>query len=107
MAKRPVKVVEPELNEPDFNFYLNSRNTSMVRVAWTEYQGRRGLDIREHYLNDEDEWQPTGKGLRIKEDLVPEFIEWIKGELDAAQEEPEPEPEPVRRGRGRPRKEEI
>ena len=107
MAKSP-KTAPVE----DFNFYLNARNTSMVRVAWTEYQGRKGLDIREHYLNDDDEWQPTGKGLRIKESLVPEFVEWLKGELDANVSEPEEEPEEEqepeeapRRGRGRPARE--
>ena len=107
MAKKTTKTTAPV---EDYNFYLNARKTNMVRVAWTEYQGRRGLDIREHYLNDDDEWQPTSKGMRIKEDLVPDFIDWLKGELDAnvsepEEQEPEQEPEPeVRRTakRGRP-----
>jgi hypothetical protein len=91
----------------DYNFYLNARKTSAVRVAWIEYQGRRGLDIREHYLNDDDEWQPTSKGMRIKEDLVPDFIDWLKGELDASvsepeEQEPEPEPEVRRTAKRRP-----
>ena len=103
MARMP-KVAKPV---EDYNFYLNARQTSMVRVAWTEYQGREGLDIREHYLNDDDEWQPTGKGLRIKKELVPDFVDWLKGEMEnAINNEPEPEPEPApRRGRGRPARE--
>jgi hypothetical protein len=48
-------------------------------VAKSEWQGKLGLDIRRYYLSaDEEIWCPTGKGIRIPEDSVNEFLQAVK-----------------------------
>lgn len=48
-------------------------------IAKSEWQGKLGLDIRRYYLSAEEEvWCPTGKGIRIPEDSVGEFLEAVK-----------------------------
>ena len=42
----------------------------VIRVQASEYRGEMGLDIRRYYLDDQGEWKPTRKGIRIPEHLV-------------------------------------
>ena len=46
----------------------------IIRIEASEYRGESGLDIRRYYLDDEGEWRPTRKGIRIAEHLVEEVL---------------------------------
>jgi hypothetical protein len=52
--------------------------TEVLRVSAEEYKGRKYLDIRIYFENDQGEWKPTKKGVTIPPDKVQEFIELVK-----------------------------
>ncbi len=41
------------------------------------------VDVRAYYLNDDDEWAPTSKGVRIHAEMVPELLKQLQLALDA------------------------
>ena len=52
--------------------------TEVLRVSTEEYKGRKYVDVRIYFENDEGEWKPTKKGVTIQPDKVDAFIELIK-----------------------------
>jgi len=55
----------------------------VIRVEKSEYRGRVGLDIRRYYWDEENgEWRPTKKGIRIGEELVEEVLSAAVEEMD-------------------------
>ncbi len=52
--------------------------TEVLRVSAEEYKGRKYVDVRIYFENDEGEWKPTKKGVTIQPEKVEEFIELIK-----------------------------
>lgn len=46
-------------------------------------KGEPYIDLRTYYLDDNDEWQPTKKGIRLHAEALPELIE----QLQASDEE--------------------
>jgi hypothetical protein len=51
-----------------------------VRVSIQEYKGRRYLSLWVWFKNDDDNWQPSKKGLTLSLDLLPE----LRKAVDAA-----------------------
>ena len=47
--------------------------TEVVRVSITEFRGRKLIDLRVYYTDDEGEYRPTRKGISISVDGYPEF----------------------------------
>ena len=47
--------------------------TEVVRVSITEFRGRKLIDLRVYYTDDEGEYRPTRKGIAIAVDGYPEF----------------------------------
>ena len=47
--------------------------TEVVRVSLTEFRGRKLIDLRVYYTDDEGEYRPTRKGISISVDGYPEF----------------------------------
>jgi hypothetical protein len=46
-----------------------------IRVMWSEYKGRRYLDIRVYTdIDGKSERVPTKKGVTLRPDLIPELI---------------------------------
>jgi hypothetical protein len=52
--------------------------TEVLRVSAEEYKGRKYIDIRIYFENDEGEWKPTKKGVTVQPDKVEDFLELIK-----------------------------
>jgi hypothetical protein len=50
----------------------NSRE--LIRVQLRTFKGRRHIDARVHFLGDHETYLPTGKGLSIRPDLLPDVI---------------------------------
>lgn len=50
-----------------------------IRIQWAEYKGKRFLDLRVFYLNDEDEMVPSKKGITLKPEQVPQLAETLAG----------------------------
>lgn len=47
--------------------------TEVVRVSITEFRGRKLIDLRVYYADDEGEYRPTRKGIAISVDGYAEF----------------------------------
>ncbi len=52
--------------------------TEVVRVSTEEYKGRKYVDVRIYFENDEGEWKPTKKGVTIQPEKVEAFISLMK-----------------------------
>ena len=51
-----------------------------IRVMWSEYKGRRYLDIRVYTeIEGKVDKVPTRKGVTLRPDLVPELIKALEG----------------------------
>ena len=58
--------------------------TEELHISINEYKGKKYVDLRIYYTNDEgDSWNPTKKGVTVP----PEKIEEVKEALTKAQEE--------------------
>ncbi len=71
--------------------------TEEVRATLKEFRGRRYLDLRIYYQDDQGEWKPTRKGVSLSTDFMPELKEAVvaleaalKAEAEEAPKEPEP-----------------
>jgi len=47
--------------------------TEVVRVSLREYRGRKLIDMRIHYSDDEGEYRPTKKGVSLSLETYPDF----------------------------------
>ena len=64
--------------------------TEEVRAGIKEFKGRRYLDVRIYYMDDQGEWKPTRKGISLATDFMPELknaVEALEKELKASEEE--------------------
>jgi hypothetical protein len=52
--------------------------TEVLRVSAEEYKGRKYIDIRIYFENDENEWKPTKKGVTVQPEKVAEFLSLIR-----------------------------
>ncbi len=41
------------------------------------------VDIRAYYLDDDEKWAPTSKGVRIHAEMIPDLIKSLQSALDA------------------------
>jgi hypothetical protein len=57
---------------------IERNETEVVRVSTEEFKGRKYLDIRVYFENDDGEWKPTKKGVTIPPDKVDAFLELVK-----------------------------
>lgn len=73
---------------------IEKPNGELIRVQINEFQGKNYLDLRIHYLADEDEVRPTKKGVSVPVELYEELKEAIlkaEDQLNAEMEEEEAE----------------
>lgn len=52
--------------------------TEVLRVSTEEYKGRKYVDVRIYFENDEGEWKPTKKGVTIQPDRIEAFMELLR-----------------------------
>ncbi len=57
---------------------IERTETEVVRVSMDEYKGRKYLDVRIYFANDEGEWKPTKKGVTIQPEKIDLFMDLIK-----------------------------
>jgi hypothetical protein len=57
---------------------IERSETEVVRVSTEEFKGRKYLDIRVYFANDDGEWKPTKKGVTVQPDKIDVFIDLIK-----------------------------
>lgn len=69
--------------------------TEEVRATLKEFRGRRYLDLRIYYQDDEGEWKPTRKGVSLSTDFMPELKEAVFA-LEKALEEEDVVEEPAK-----------
>jgi len=57
---------------------VNKRGTESVRVSKSiDKNGAEVYDIRRWYINDDDEWAPTKKGVSIKAEMMADVIKLL------------------------------
>jgi hypothetical protein len=57
---------------------IERTETEVVRVSTEEYKGRKYVDVRIYFENDEGEWKPTKKGVTIPPEKIDLFLDLIK-----------------------------
>jgi hypothetical protein len=57
---------------------IGRTETEVVRVSVEEYKGRKYVDVRIYFENDEGEWKPTKKGVTIQPDKIDLFMDLIR-----------------------------
>jgi hypothetical protein len=75
------------MNESKMIYEFQKNSGEKVVVQFTEYKGKRLLDIRVFYLSDDEQWKPTKKGLTLRRELIVE----LKQAIDKGTEEWEKE----------------
>ena len=64
--------------------------TEEVRAGIKEFKGRRYIDLRIYYMDDQGEWKPTRKGISLATDFMPELrnaVDNIEKELKTMEAE--------------------
>jgi hypothetical protein len=64
--------------------------TEEVRAGIKEFKGRRYIDLRIYYMDDQGEWKPTRKGISLATDFMPELrnaVDNIEKELKSMEAE--------------------
>lgn len=64
--------------------------TEEVRAGIKEFKGRRYIDLRIYYMDDQGEWKPTRKGISLATDFMPELkaaVERLEKELEENEQE--------------------
>lgn len=62
---------------------IEKPNGEVIRIQLNEFNDKHYLDLRIHYLADEDEYKPTKKGVSIPVELYGELKEAIAKAEDA------------------------
>lgn len=62
---------------------ISKGQSSKLVIRGIVSKGEAYIDIRTHFINDDEEWLPTKKGIRLHAEALPELIE----DLQASQEE--------------------
>jgi hypothetical protein len=57
-----------------------------IQVRLTTFRGREYLDLRNFYLDDNDEWKPTKKGIAVPVELYDELMAALKEAGEALEE---------------------
>ena len=63
---------------------IKSNPTEAVRAGVKEFIGRRDINLRIYYMDDQGEWKPTRKGISLANDVMPalkEAVESLEKEL--------------------------
>ena len=60
---------------------INKNKDNRIQVEESEYHGQRYIDIRLYYLDKDNEFKPTKKGLTLTMDLWQEVINQLAEEL--------------------------
>lgn len=51
--------------------------TEEVRAGIKDFKGRRYIDLRIYYIDDQGEWKPTRKGISLNTDFMAELKEAV------------------------------
>lgn len=93
MAKKIVKKTSTAKDaSQEFEFKPSGRKA--VRLAFRDYNGKKFLDCREWYLDEETEQFKPGKGFTVKMERAKEFLdalsEWAATATVPGMDKPEP-----------------
>jgi hypothetical protein len=60
-----------------------------IIVTVKEFKGKRYIDLRTHFENDQGEWIPTKKGISLTPDNLDEMIQFLQKAKKAAPDKAE------------------
>ncbi|HOV90522.1 MAG TPA: transcriptional coactivator p15/PC4 family protein [Syntrophorhabdaceae bacterium] len=55
-----------------------NKGKDKIKVALKEFKGKRYVDMRTYFENDEGEWIPTKKGITFSPDLLEDVLKILK-----------------------------
>ncbi len=61
---------------------FEKNRTEKIKVSLSEFKGKKLVDIRIWYLNDDNEYAPSKKGVAISLELLPQLIEALQQTAD-------------------------
>jgi hypothetical protein len=64
-------------------FELERNPTEIIVIEDTEFKGHQLIQLRIHFLADEDKWLPTKKGVSFRRDQLDEVIDALTKIRDA------------------------
>lgn len=53
---------------------IHKNTHSIIRAELREYKGKSFIDIRQYYLDYENTWKPTSRGVTLPPDRLQELI---------------------------------
>jgi len=62
------------------------KGAECIRARITEMDGKRRLDLRTFYQDDDGEWKPTRRGVSVPEDLLEDLRGAVNKLCDKANE---------------------
>ena len=74
-------------------FFKKNNSGQFIGVEFTEYKGKRYINIREYYTNADDEKRPTKKGVTFSADSLPALVSAVQALVTAGvpkTEDPKP-----------------
>jgi hypothetical protein len=66
---------------------IEKNRREVIRIQLRTFKGRRHIDARVHFLGDDGTYLPTGKGISIRPDLLPDVIGALQKAEEAARAE--------------------
>jgi hypothetical protein len=57
---------------------IEKNENEHIRISTEEFKGRKYVDIRIYYENEEGEWKPTRKGIALNPDIIDKAIEGLQ-----------------------------
>lgn len=51
-------------------------------ISVSAFREKKALDIRRFYLDDEEQWRPTSKGIRIPAEVATKFMDALTEQRD-------------------------
>jgi hypothetical protein len=80
-------LVEENMAEDKIVASFKRNPTEEVRAGIKEFKGRRYIDLRIYYLDDQGEWKPTRKGISLATDFMSELKQAVESLENELQEE--------------------
>lgn len=64
---------EPNESESEIVYEFERGEGEVIRATISEFKGVLRVDLRTFYLNEDEEWRPTKKGINLPFTLLPEL----------------------------------
>ena len=68
-------------------FFKKNNSGQFIGVEFSEYKGKKYINIREYYTNADDEKRPTRKGVTFSADSLPSLVSAVNSLVTAGSQQ--------------------